>query len=170
MKRFVVLAFAVLVLCGSTLWAQDRCLPFTGTIYAGLVYDIANARTIWLGSASYNIDNREAVTVTENTGLKKGNPADPESKPPLIGTELTTVDFGSGDKFQLITRFVGTKIGVNETGTIAGFSGIYEAVYGHFTAHGPAGPTVAPPPTPPGYVSLGWGWMSEYHGNICGIN
>ncbi len=180
MKRLMLLAFAVLVLCGSTSWAQDRCVPFTGTITAGLVLQVNGP--VWLGVASFNIESGQATTVTTNKGLKRGTAGDLETLP-WIGTEETTVEFSPGVGFSLLTSFVAPASPegkVNEKGTIAplpGATGKYENVYGHFTLHGPAGPVTAgdfgSPLLPPGYpfnqIPLWFGWQGEYHGNICGI-
>ncbi len=185
MKRIALLAFAVLLLCGSTSWGQDRCVPFTGTITAGLVLDLQlqPPQPRWIGVASFNIESTPANTVTKPLGLKRGTSGDPETLP-WIGTEETRVEFSPGVGFTLLTSFVAPASHdgkVNEKGTIApltGATGKYENVYGHFTLHGPAGPVTAGSPLlPPGYpwdpslyFPLWFGWTGEYHGNICGID
>ncbi len=176
MKRSAVLVFAVLVLCGSISWAQDRCIPFTGTIHAGVVFNSVTQDTHFVGTASFSFANGNATTTTVNTGVKKGGPPDPTAKV-WIGTELTTVIFDSGDGFLLPTQFVAVQsVGrVNETGTIApipGSQGEFADVHGHFTSHGPFGFGVPLPDValPDGYIWVGIGWIGEYHGNICGID
>ncbi len=174
MKRLAILVFVALVLCSSTSWAQDRCVPFTGTINAGVVIDPDTGQSFFAGIASFSFENGKATTKTVNTGVKKGGPADPTAKV-LIGTELTTVTFESGS-FLLPTQFTAVQpVGrVNETGTIAPnpeSPGKFANVHGHFTSHGPFGFGVPLPEGYPfGYIAVGLGWIGEYHGNICGID
>ncbi len=175
MKRLALLAFAVLVLCGSASWAQDRCVPFTGTINAGVVVNPLTGETFFAGVASFSFESGTATTTTVNTGVKKGGPFEPTAKV-WIGTELTTVTFESGS-FVLPTQFTAVQpVGrVNETGTIAPnpeSPGKFANVRGHFTSNGPFGIAVPLPEIDPpaGFIWLGIGWIGEYHGNICGID
>ncbi len=177
-KSIVAIAFALLVLWSSPSWGQDRCIPFRGTINAGVVLFQPLSNPVvsgWAGVASFSFDNREATTKTINTGVQKGGPGTDSNV--TIGTELTTVSFDSSDGFLLFTHFVGVhgeEGRVNETGTIApipGNTGKYANVHGHFTSHGPFGPSVQVPDGYPfGNVPLNIYWFSDYHGEICGIN
>lgn len=174
MKRLALLVTVALVLCGSTSWGQDRCVPFTGTINAGIVANPVTGEGFFVGTASFTFENGQATTTTVNTGVKKGGPGTTDKV--TIGTELTTVRFDSGS-LVMPTQFTAVQpVGrVNETGTIAPNPegpGKFANVHGHFTSHGPFGfgvplPEVEPPA---GFIWIGIGWIGEYHGNICGLD
>ena len=174
MKRLAILVSVALVLFGAISWAQDRCIPFTGTINAGVVFDPSTGQTFFAGIVSFSFESSKATTETVNTGVKKGGPGTTDKV--WIGTELTTVTFESGYGFLLPTQFTAVQpVGlVNETGTIApipGSTGKFADVHGHFTSHGPFGFGVPLPEGYPfGYIPVGLGWIGEYHGNICGIH
>lgn len=175
MKRLTILVFTALVGFGSISWAQDRCVPFTGTINAGVVFNPVSGDTFFAGIARFSIEDGNATTETRNLGVKKGGPADPTARV-WIGTELTTVTLESGNGFLMPTQFTAVQsVGlVNETGTITaipGSTGKFANVHGHFTSHGPFGFGVPLPDmdAPAGYVWVGLGWIAEYRGNICGI-
>ena len=148
---------------------QGQCVAFTGKVSA------AYNGAAWVGAGVFTFGKgqpRTATIVDKNTGMKLGH--DPTSgKNVWIGTETATWTFDDSpnDSFQLITRFVTEHMidpsgvfRVNESGTIANGTGMFQNAYGHFTVHGPFGPGV-PGPGEPGQMN----WSSEYHGEICGI-
>jgi hypothetical protein len=185
MKPLGSLLLGVMILCGSNLWGQDHCAPFSGTVNGGLViFDPSTTPPLigWAGIGTFSFgknDTLEATTQTITTGVKKGGPGTTSNV--FMGAELTTVKSESGEGFLLFTQFVAehdpfdpsAPARVNETGTIApipGSTGKFANVHGHFTSHGPFGAAISPPEGYPfGYIPLGLGWIGEYNGNICGI-
>jgi len=162
------LAIGLLVVSASSAWAQTHCVSLKGTVTA------AFTGTAWVGTTTWNFGNGPTLTATIidiNTGMKPGKDPTTPGTNVWIGTETSTLDFGNGDTFQLITRFVTQHMNdpfglyrVNENGTIANGTGKYSKVHEHFTVHGPFGPGLSKDGTGT------WLWTSEYNGNICGLD
>jgi hypothetical protein len=121
----------------------------------------------WLGESWYSFGDAAplyAYEVTVGTGYEKAE------GDVWIGTEKTTVDFGNGNTFQLITRWIAhhmnSESGVfelTEIGTIANGTGKLQKATGVFYSPGAFGPGMSGD----GKTFL---WLAPYQGTICGVD
>jgi hypothetical protein len=141
--------------------ADERAAEFTATVHA------SNPTKNWRGETWYlfsGVEPLQAAISVMNTGFEK------ETANIVIGTEKSTVDFGDGDTFQLITRFIvsggSSKTGVYrivQNGTIANGTGIFKGATGIFSHTGYFGPGLRSD------TATG-DWTGVYEGTLVGVD
>jgi hypothetical protein len=140
---------------------QSSCVPLAGNVRG------VNPGDNWVGEGWWSFGNaapQYGTTFTVNTGVELNE------EDVATGTELTTLDFGYGDTFQLVTRWVvhhgsnpSGNAEVTEIGTIANGTGRFQNVYGVYYSPGVVGPATA----------TDWQtfiWTGSYQGTICGLD
>ncbi len=154
----------VLVLISGFVVAQDRCVPFGGTVFGW------HDGTAWIAEGDFDIGQQtQHVKVRDvNTGVEKHGDF-------WWGTETATFDFGNGNTIDLMTEFTGENMNnpakvfhVNMNGRFANGHGKYKKAWGRFSAEGPFGPGVVLPAgkvKPPEGVSMYW--IGHYDGLLC---
>ena len=153
-------AVALFFLSAPITRAQDSCVALSSVLHA---YSPVDA---WVGEAWWIFGNAPPLytkEVTSSTGYEK------QDGDVWIGTEKTTVDFGNGDTFQLITRWIShhsndnTGVAeVTEVGTITNGTGKFLNVSGVFFSPGTFGPGMS------GDQNT-WLWLGSRQGTICGL-
>lgn len=147
--------------------AQERCVPFGGTVYG---WHTDN----WYANGDFTVGRnvRHANIVDVNTGLVDRGSL-------TTGSEVASFDFASGDTVQLNTDFIVEHMkdalaasgvyDVKANGTFVKGTGKFKGAYGHFVMEGSFGPAVKLPdsihPDPKSDMS----WMGWYHGMMCGV-
>jgi hypothetical protein len=151
----------VLALCAPDRLAKaqsDSCVALSTSFHAYL--DPAKG---WIGQGWWVFGNSEVRYASEITG---DTTYDHQSNV-MSGTEKTTVDFGNGDTFQLMTRWIAHDVAggvseVHEVGSIANGTGKFSGVFGLYYTPGTAGPAMSGD----GKTFL---WLGVRQGLICGL-
>ncbi len=138
---------------------SDTCVTLSTSFHAYL--DPAKG---WIGQGWWVFGNAEVRYAAETTG---DTTYDHQSNI-LSGTEKTTVDFGNGNTFQLMTRWIAHDVSggvseVHEVGTITNGTGKFNGVFGVYYTPGTAGPAMSGD----GKTFL---WLGARQGLICGLN
>ncbi len=140
---------------------QDRCVAFSAPLHAYLKPD-----TGWIGQSWWVFGNSAPLYAYEVTTDAVYEKTEPDF---ILGTEKTTLDFGNGDSFQLITRWLahhmtskGAVSEVTEVGTITNGTGKFADVNGVFVSAGTAGPGMSGDQQ----TVL---WLGSRQGTICGL-
>ena len=153
------LALATLFVSDRPANAQsDTCVSLSTSFHAYL--DPAKG---WIGQGWWVFGNSEVRYAAETTG---DTTYDHQTNI-VSGTEKTTVDFGNGDTFQLMTRWIAHDVAggvseVHEAGTIANGTGKFSGVFGLYYTPGAAGPAMSGD----GKTFL---WLGARQGLICGV-
>jgi hypothetical protein len=156
----VALALSTLVaLCPEAKAQSDTCVTISTSFHAYL--DPAKG---WIGQGWWVFGNSDVRYAAETTGEATYD----HQTNIMSGTEKTTVDFGNGDKFQLITRWIAHDVAggvseIHEVGTIANGTGKFSGVFGLYYTPGTAGPAMSGD----GKTFL---WLGARQGLICGLN
>ena len=162
-SRFLIagtLAVAMLfVPCRQARAQSDTCVTLSTSFHAYL--DVAKG---WLGQGWWVFGNAEVRYAAETTT----DPTYDHQTNIMSGTEKTTVDFGNGDTFQLMTRWISHDIAggvseIHEVGTISNGTGKFSGVFGLYYTPGTAGPAMSGD----GKTFL---WLGARQGLICGLN
>jgi len=154
------LALATLFVSDRPANAQsDTCVSLSTSFHAYL--DPAKG---WIGQGWWVFGNSEVRYAAEITGDETYD----HQTNIFSGTEKTTVDFGNGDTFQLITRWIAHDIAggmfeVHEAGTITNGTGKFSGVLGLYYTPGTAGPAMSDD----GKTFL---WLGARQGLICGLD
>ena len=161
------LAIGALVLLAPAAEAQERCVPFGGTMF---LWHTDN----WYGVGDLSVGRKvmHADLVDINTSIVFGDYI-------WTGTEMATFDFGHGNRFQTPIEFIAEHVNdsvsasgvfhISEIGTLTKGTGMFKNTYGHYIMQGPFGPNVKLPDNiqpAPGADMFG---IVQYHGTICGI-
>jgi hypothetical protein len=164
----IALAIGVLALIPASAEAQERCIPFGGTIYGWLtdhwqgVGDLTVGGKVW--HAKLNVDTLKVVDGGDT----------------WTGKEALAFDFGKGNILKGVGPFVTEHMTdpggslvvfhINEEGRFVKGKGIFQNVYGHWAMQGPFGAGVKLPNNiqPPPEAS--WFWIGQYSGTICGMS
>lgn len=140
---------------------QDSCVAFATSLHAYSPVDAWIGEAWWAFGPAAPVYARELTT---GTGYEKSD------GDVWIGTEETTVDFGNGDTFQLVTRWVSHHAAsttgvaeVTEIGTITKGTGKFSNVSGVFFSPGTFGPGMSGDQTT-------WLWLGSRQGTICGLS
>ena len=153
------LALSTLFVPGQQARAQsDTCVTLSTSFHAYL--DPAKG---WIGQGWWVFGNSEVRYSAETTGETTYD----HQTNIMGGTEKTTVDFGNGDTFQLMTRWIAHDVAggvseVHEVGTIANGTGKLSGVFGLYYTPGAAGPAMSGD----GKTFL---WLGTRQGLICGL-
>jgi hypothetical protein len=163
----IVLGIAVLVMLAPAAKAQERCVPFGGTIYGWLTDH-------WAGVGDLTVDRK-----TWHTNLSVDTLSVVDGGDTWTGNEIQTFDFGKGHILQGSGTFVtehmtdpggsGGVFHISEEGPFIKGKGIFKHVYGHWILEGAFGPGVKLPDKiqPPPEAS--WFFIAQYSGTICGM-
>lgn len=153
-------AAAALLLSAAQARGETSCVTFSAPLYAYL--DPAQG---WLGQAWWAFGNAAPRIAGELTNEPVYEKTEGDL---LLGTERTTVDFGNGDSFQLITRWLSHHVGaeggvaeIHEIGTITNGTGKFANVTGIFFSSGTAGPGMS-------RDQKTFLWLGSRTGTICG--
>ena len=138
---------------------SDTCVSLSTSFHAYL--DPAKG---WMGQGWWVFGNSEVRYSAETTGETT---YDHQSNI-FSGTEKTTVDFGNGDTFQLLTRWIAHDVTggvseIHEVGSITNGTGKFSGVFGLYYTPGTAGPAMSGD----GKTFL---WLGARQGLICGLN
>lgn len=138
---------------------SDSCVTLSTSFHAYL--DPAKG---WMGQGWWVFGNSEVRYAAEITG----DPTYDHQSNIMSGTEKTTVDFGNGDTFQLLTRWIAHDVAggvseIHEVGTITNGTGKFSGVFGLYYTPGTAGPAMSGD----GKTVL---WLGARQGLICGLS